>query len=53
VPHLLIIGAGPGIATASARRFGGDGYVVSLVARRAEPLAALAGRLREDGVTVG
>ena len=51
--HLLVIGAGPGIAAATARRLGGDGYDVSLVARREAPLAELASALRDDGVRVG
>jgi NADP-dependent 3-hydroxy acid dehydrogenase YdfG len=50
VPHLLIIGAGPGISAATARRFGRAGYAVGLVARREEALAELAEALRGDGV---
>jgi short-subunit dehydrogenase len=50
VPHLLIIGAGPGISAATARRLGGEGYAVSLVARSDEPLAVLGAELRADGV---
>ena len=53
MPHLLVIGAGPGIATATARRLGRDGYAVSLVARRESALAELAAALRADGVPVG
>ena len=53
MPHLLVVGAGPGIAAAAARRLGRDGYAVSLVARREAPLAQLAAALRADGVPVG
>jgi NADP-dependent 3-hydroxy acid dehydrogenase YdfG len=45
VPHLLIVGAGPGIAAATARRFLADGYAVSLVARKPAALAGLADEL--------
>jgi short-subunit dehydrogenase len=48
--QVLIVGAGPGLSLASARRFGGDGYTVHLVARSAERLDALASSLREDGI---
>ena len=48
MPHLLIVGAGPGIAAATARRFGREGYAVGLVARRDEALAALAADLRGE-----
>jgi short-subunit dehydrogenase len=53
VPHLLIIGAGPGISGATARRLGRDGYAVSLLARREQPLVAEAAELRVDGVEAG
>jgi NADP-dependent 3-hydroxy acid dehydrogenase YdfG len=48
--HLLVVGAGPGISAATARRFGGEGHVVSLVARREQPLAELGAVLREEGI---
>jgi NADP-dependent 3-hydroxy acid dehydrogenase YdfG len=51
MPHLLIVGAGPGIAAATARRFGADGYAVGLIARREEALAGLGAELRADGVS--
>jgi short-subunit dehydrogenase len=53
VPHLLIVGAGPGIAAATAARLGRQGYAVTLLARRVEPLADLGRRLTQDGVPVG
>ena len=33
MPHLLIVGAGPGISGATAAHFGADGYDVGLIAR--------------------
>ena len=53
MPHLLVIGAGPGIAAATARRLGGDGYDVSLVARREAPLTELGSTLGAEGIAVG
>jgi len=53
VPHLLVVGAGPGIAAATARRFGRHGYAVGLVARREEALIELQAALAGDGVLVG
>lgn len=50
MPHLLIVGAGPGISAATARRLGSEGYEVGLVARREQPLRELAGQLRRDDV---
>jgi NADP-dependent 3-hydroxy acid dehydrogenase YdfG len=50
VPHLLVIGAGPGISSATARRLGAAGYAVGLVARREGPLAELGAALSADGV---
>jgi NADP-dependent 3-hydroxy acid dehydrogenase YdfG len=53
VPHLLVVGAGPGISAATARRFGADGYAVGLVARREEALADLQSDLAGHGILVG
>ena len=44
--HILIIGAGPGLSTSIARRFGREGYAVTLVARNEQNLSTLAGQLR-------
>ena len=53
MPHLLVVGAGPGIAAATARRFGREGYAVGLVARRTQALADLSDALALDGVVAG
>ena len=51
--HLLVIGAGPGISAATARRFGREGYAVGLVARREEALAELQSDLAGHGILAG
>jgi NADP-dependent 3-hydroxy acid dehydrogenase YdfG len=51
VSHLLIVGAGPGISGATARRFGDEGYEVALVARGTRSLAELVDELKAEGVT--
>jgi NADP-dependent 3-hydroxy acid dehydrogenase YdfG len=48
---IVIIGAGPNLGAAIARRFGREGMPVGLVSRNAEKLAALAEQLRADGIT--
>jgi NADP-dependent 3-hydroxy acid dehydrogenase YdfG len=53
VPHLLIVGAGPGISAATARRLGRRGYAVGLIARREQALAELQAELGSDGVLAG
>jgi short-subunit dehydrogenase len=50
--HILIIGVGPGLGAAVARRFAREGFRLTLVARREEALAALADELRATGTTV-
>lgn len=52
MPHLLVVGAGPGIAAATARRLGRDGYAVSLVSRGGPRLDALAEELAGEGIDV-
>jgi short-subunit dehydrogenase len=49
---LVIIGAGPNLGAAVARRFGREGMPVGLIARTAEKLSALAEELAADGLTV-
>jgi NADP-dependent 3-hydroxy acid dehydrogenase YdfG len=48
---IAIIGAGPGLGAAVARRFGREGFAVALVARDQAKLDALAGDLTAAGVT--
>ncbi|WP_225832353.1 SDR family NAD(P)-dependent oxidoreductase [Streptomyces sp. NK08204] len=48
---MAIVGAGPGLGAAVARRFGREGFAVALVARDEERLAALVGDLAAEGVT--
>lgn len=48
MPHLLVVGAGPGISAATARRLGADGYAVGLVGRRQGALAGLGAELRQS-----
>jgi short-subunit dehydrogenase len=48
---LVIVGAGPNLGLAIARRFGREGFSVGLVSRNQEKLDDLAGRLRADGIT--
>ena len=50
--HLLLIGAGPGLGGAIARRFGEGGYKVTLVARSLDSLGKLAGTLGDTGAEI-
>lgn len=47
---VLIVGAGPRLGGAIARRFGHDGYDVALLARTAGPVEQLATTLRSEGI---
>jgi short-subunit dehydrogenase len=51
--HLLLVGAGPGLGMAVARRFAVGGYRVTLVARSADRLGDLAASLTDTGVEIG
>jgi short-subunit dehydrogenase len=48
---IAVFGAGPALGRAVARRYARDGYGVVLVARRQEPLEAMAAELRDTGAT--
>jgi short-subunit dehydrogenase len=50
--HLLLIGAGPGLGLAVARRFAEGGYRVTLVARSADGLSDLSDRLADTGTQI-
>lgn len=47
---IMIVGAGPGIGQATARRFGRGGWKVVLTGRSADRLAALAAELSAQGI---
>jgi short-subunit dehydrogenase len=49
---VLVLGAGPGLGAAVARRFGREGFAVTLAARSEPNLAGLARELRSMGVSV-
>src|SRR4051794_22567906 len=50
--HLLLVGAGPGLGMAVARRFAVGGYRVTLVARSTSRLGELAGALADTGAEI-
>jgi short-subunit dehydrogenase len=50
--HLLLIGAGPGLGEAVARRFAEGGYRLTLAARSIESLGKLAGTLADTNADV-
>jgi NADP-dependent 3-hydroxy acid dehydrogenase YdfG len=49
-PLIIVVGAGPGIGLATARRFGAAGYSVGLLARRAAWLRDACDLLRKEGL---
>jgi short-subunit dehydrogenase len=50
--HLLLVGAGPGLGTAVARRFAEGGYRLTLLARSTDSLRDLAGSLADTGAKI-
>jgi short-subunit dehydrogenase len=50
---VAVVGAGPGLGRAIARRFGSAGHPVALIARNQSKLEAIAASLRGEGITVG
>ncbi|WP_104197499.1 SDR family NAD(P)-dependent oxidoreductase [Cryobacterium sp. M15] len=51
MPVIAIIGAGPGLGAAVARRFGSEGYSIALIARNQSKLDAMAAELTSAGFT--
>jgi NAD(P)-dependent dehydrogenase (short-subunit alcohol dehydrogenase family) len=51
VPVIAIIGAGPGLGAAVARRFGREGFTIALISRDQSKLDAMAAELKEQGLT--
>jgi NADP-dependent 3-hydroxy acid dehydrogenase YdfG len=49
VTTFAIVGAGPGLGLAAAKRFGREGFAVALIARRQGRVDELAGDLRREG----
>ncbi|WP_460062216.1 SDR family NAD(P)-dependent oxidoreductase [Streptomyces sp. YKOK-I1] len=50
-PTIAVVGAGPGLGRAIARRFGAAGHPVALVSRDAGKLQSIADSLTAEGVT--
>jgi NADP-dependent 3-hydroxy acid dehydrogenase YdfG len=48
---IVIVGAGPNLGAAVARRFGREGFAVGLIARTADKLDAMAADLADEGIT--
>src|SRR6478609_7684926 len=52
-PVAVVVGVGPGLGAAVARRFGAAGYDVALVARSQPSLTEIGESLQAEGVTAG
>lgn len=51
MPVIAIVGAGPGLGAAVARRFGSEGFAVALISRDLAKLDGLVAGLRDAGVS--
>ncbi|WP_213813794.1 SDR family NAD(P)-dependent oxidoreductase [Glaciihabitans sp. dw_435] len=51
MPVIAIIGAGPGLGAAVARKFGREGFSIALISRNQSKLDLLASELTADGLT--
>lgn len=51
MPLIAIVGMGPGVSAAVARRFGREGYAVAALARRADALKVETDALASNGIT--
>ena len=51
MPVIAIIGAGPGLGAAVARRFGREGFSIALISRNQSKLDAMAAELKVGGLT--
>ncbi len=52
-PVIVIVGAGPGLGAAVARRYGRAGYDVALLSRSQHQLDELGAKLQSEGITAG
>lgn len=52
-PVIVVLGAGPGVGAAIARRFGQAGYDLALVSRSQEQVGELGQQLQSEGFTAG
>ena len=50
MPTIAIVGAGPGLGAAVARRFGAEGFSIALISRDQAKLDEVAARLRDAGL---
>ena len=50
MPMCTIVGMGPGVGFAVARRFGREGFAIAMVARRASELERFAADLEKEGI---
>ncbi len=51
MPTIAIVGAGPGLGAAVARRFGAEGFSIALLSRDRSKLDVVAARLQDGGLT--